>query len=208
MNHPQWEAWCFPLLRELKEARDWKWLSMWCRTHRYGGDGFRNCLAWLEEKALAKSYYDRAEKILWVRTAYGTQYLLTKDKTGGDSLRESGLGVPASDLGLDGFVEPMADELGVGEDEATRNLHDDLAFLRRDGVIGEEPLLIDGGLEEGLDEFPVEPLDLGVGEEKLSETRLTVTVEETERRLDDPSEVEQVEHQVSVNSTLSAEVAS
>lgn len=208
MNHPQWETWCLPILRELNVARDWKWLSKWYRSNRYGGDGFRNCLAWLEEKSLAKSYY-REDEILWVRTAYGTQYLLTKDKTSGDSLRESGLGVPICDLSLDSLAEPMADEAGVVENEAARNLYDDLTLLRRDGVLGEEPLLVDGGLEEGLNELPIEPIDFGVGEEKLSETRLTGTIEEAEGRLDDPSKVEQIEHQMGVDSALPvAEVAS
>lgn len=193
VRDPRWEHWALPLLGMLSEPRDWEYLRAWYRENHYGGDKFRHCLAWLEEKGLAGSRV-RETRTVWYRTAYGAE--LAKKEPRCHAFGHRSPSVPLADLSLDGGFEPVPEEGGVIEEQAARNLRDDLALLRRDGVLGEETLLVDGRLYERAHESLLESGVLGVAQEDLSEPELPVAVEETHGGLEGPPEVQEVEQQV------------
>lgn len=200
VRDPRWESWSLPILSMLSADRDWNYLTVWYKANRWCGDRFRHTLAWLEEKGLARGY-TRDGVVLWVRTTAGTQILELRGapkEPSSDALGETRLAVPARDLSFHSIREPTAEELRVCEEELASGLDHDLPLLRRDGVLGEEPLLVDGGLLKSPDELEEKVLVVGVDEEKLSQTNLLVAVEEAERSLDHPAEVEQVEDHVDV----------
>ena len=201
IKSPRWKGWATPILGALTVPRDWRYLREWYRANRYTGDKFRQCLAWLEENRLIRSRY-KDETILWFRTEAGArlatelQVPLPKREFGRDTLRQRGPRVPLGDLRFHTVAEALGEDGGVIDEQAARNLRDDLALLRRDGVLGEEPLLVDRRLDERGDKRLLESGILSVAEENLSEAELIVPVEEAHGSFEGPPEVEEVEQQM------------
>jgi len=196
MKDPCWERWTLPIIDMLSEARDWRYLEKWASLNRFGGDRLRHSLAWLEEKGFANCW-GADVNVRWRRTILGAQFL-AKQKTLGHTFWECRAVESLPNLTLDGLDETALDEGGVLQEEAARNLRDDLAFLRRDGVLGEEALLVDGRLDEARDERLLESGIVGVGEEYFAESELSITVKKANGRLKHPPKIEKVEKKMNV----------
>lgn len=52
---PKWEPYARKIVPVLSVPRDWVFLNAWARDNGYGSGFFRECLAWLEDRGLART---------------------------------------------------------------------------------------------------------------------------------------------------------
>ena len=63
---PRWEDWSQPLREFVQEPRTWQELIQWAKTVRMQTFLLRHCLAWLNNRRFAGSYYGSDGNIMWV----------------------------------------------------------------------------------------------------------------------------------------------
>jgi hypothetical protein len=66
----QWKAWSMPALKAIHTPLEWTALRAWCRSNHFDLDKLRQCLAWLEERGLARTI-PQDNTIYWVATSRG-----------------------------------------------------------------------------------------------------------------------------------------
>lgn len=77
MNDKRWDGWSQPVLAFLGEPRSWAQLLLWMKEQRMNEFRLRHCLAYLEEKGLARTH-GHAKGLRWVASDYRGSALPTE----------------------------------------------------------------------------------------------------------------------------------